>query len=448
MREQEGSSFAAISPGPSHSKDGNGWRILFVCPATKKRRTIRTGKCAKKNAETARNMIERLIESKTMGSPVDQQTAKWLESIDGKLRGRLVKMGLIDASEAILLGAFLDGYVDQRIRRGSLEDCTVVSWGHTKRNLIEFFGADRRIGSITSADADEWAAWMADNEVLAENTVRKRSANAKMFFRVAVRRKQISENPFESLVSSVVPSRGRQFFIPRETVDLLLEQCPDPEFRLLILFARYLGVRVPSEIVPLKWGDVDWDKMRIVITSPKTKLHRGGAKRVCPIFPEIAQALLEAWEVAPEGTVDIFPAIMHGHKNLRTWLLKAIVRSGQTPWPRLWQNFRATRATELADSYPSRVAAAWLGHTEQIADGHYRQVTGEHYSRAASEPTGPMPGAKKLAQIPAQSPHVLVNQGSSRNRTNPTNPEIGKVCGVVNIPQVGVTGLEPVTSAV
>ena len=432
----------------SLSKDGSGWRILFVCPTTKKRRTIRTGKCAKKNAETARNMIERLIEAKVMGTPVDQQAAKWLKSIDGKLRDRLVKMGLIDVSEAILLRAFLDGYVDQRIRRGSLEGCTVVSWGHTKRNLIEFFGADRRIDSITSADADEWAAWMVDNEVLAENTVRKRSANAKMFFRVAVRRKQIPENPFEALAGSVVPSRGRQFFIPRETVDLLLEQCTNPEFRLLILFARYLGVRVPSEIVPLTWGDVDWDKMQIVISSPKTKRHRGGEKRVCPIFPEIAQALREAWEAAPEGTVNIFPAIMHGHKNLRTWLLKAILRSGLTPWPRIWQNFRATRATELADLYPSHVAAAWLGHTEQIADGHYRQVTGEHYSRATTEPTGPMPGVKKLAQIPAHSPHVLANQGSSRNARIPVFPEKDGVCGIVSTPQMGDDGLEPPTSTV
>jgi len=40
----------------SLSKDGSGWRILFVCPTTKKRRTIRTGKCAKKTAQTCLNM--------------------------------------------------------------------------------------------------------------------------------------------------------------------------------------------------------------------------------------------------------------------------------------------------------------------------------------------------------------------------------------------------------
>ena len=124
------------------------------------------------------------------------------------------------------------------------------------------------------------------------------------------------------------------------------------------------------------------------------------------------------------------------------------LRSGLTPWPRIWQNFRATRATELADLYPSHVAAAWLGHTEQIADGHYRQVTGEHYSRATSEPTGPMPGVKKLAQIPAHSPHVLVNQGSSKNANIPVFPEKDGACGAVSTPQMGDDGLEPPTSTV
>ena len=93
----------------SLSKDGNGWRILFVCPSTKKRRTIRTGRCAKKNAETALNMVERLVEAKQLGTPVDRQTATWLDSIDGTLRDRLAKAGLAarqaeDGTQGVCLG--------------------------------------------------------------------------------------------------------------------------------------------------------------------------------------------------------------------------------------------------------------------------------------------------------------------------------------------------------
>jgi len=412
----------------SLSKDGAGWRILFACPTTKKRRTIRTGKCQKKNAETALNMVERLVEARRLGSALDGQTIAWLKGIDATLRGRLAKAGLVEPEKAALLGPFLDGYIEQRRQRGDVESSTIETWGHTCRNLVEYFGEDKDMRTITTTDADNWSAWLKTHHHLAENTIRKRSQFAKRFFSVAVKRKLIPEDPFAVLVGSVVSVPERKFFIPRETVDALLDQCHGPEYRLLLVFARYMGVRVPSEIHPLKWTDVDWDGQRVVIASPKTKRHRGGDKRVCPLFPEVLPFLQEAWEAAPEGALWVFPSIRSGKKNLRTWLEKAILRAGLRPWPRLWQNFRATRATELADKYPSHVAAAWLGHSERIADGHYRQVTAEHYARAAQEATGAMPAVgttvKKLARIPAHSPHVLAFQGSSREEPDRGNPRI------------------------
>ncbi len=432
----------------SLSKDGSGWRILFVCPTTRKRPTIRLGECSKKNAQTTLNMVETLVEAKSLGQPMKQQTAAWLESITRTpLRERLAKVGLCEATTATLLGDFLDELSDQRVRRGDVKKCTVVSWGHTRRNLVEFFGADRMIDSITPADADEWAAWLAGHKQLAENTVRKRSANAKMFFRVAVRRKQIATNPFEGLVGSVTPSRGRQYFIPRETVTALLDQCRGPEFRLLLLFARYMGCRVPSEIVPLTWGDVDWENRRVVITSPKTERHPGGDKRVCPIFPEVFPALQDAFDTAPEGEVYVFPSVRSGEKNLRTWLKRAIVKAGLTPWPRLWQNFRATRSTELADLFPSHVAAAWLGHTEKIADGHYRQVTTDHFRRATTESTGPQTQPQILAQNPAHSPHVKPHQDYSKNDMTPVFQGSDVRRDTLMSVNMGDEGLEPPTSS-
>lgn len=140
----------------SLSKDGNGWRILFVCPITRKRPTIRLGECSKKNALTALNMVESLVEAKSMGQSFKQQTVAWLESISGPpLRERITKVGLCESSTATLLGDFLNGIIDQRKRRGKVKECTVASWGHTQRNLIEFFGADQMVSSISPADADE-----------------------------------------------------------------------------------------------------------------------------------------------------------------------------------------------------------------------------------------------------------------------------------------------------
>ena len=54
--------------------------------------------------------------------------------------------------------------------------------------------------------------------------------------------------------------------------------------------------------------------------------------------------------------------------NLRTQLNRYIVAAGLTPWEKPFQNLRVSRATELAEEYPSHLAAAWLGHSEKIAD--------------------------------------------------------------------------------
>ena len=67
------------------------------------------------------------------------------------------------------------------------------------------------------------------------------------------------------------------------------------------------------------------------------------------------------------------------------------------PWPKPWQNMRASRATDLADQFPSHVCAAWLGHTEAVANEFYRQVTDEHFVKAQQS------AAQKAAQYPAES---------------------------------------------
>lgn len=66
--------------------------------------------------------------------------------------------------------------------------------------------------------------------------------------------------------------------------------------------------------------------------------------------------------------------------NIRTQLRKYIVRAGLKPWPRTWQNLRASRFTELADKFAGQVAAQWLGHTNEIAEEAYLSVTEEHFA--------------------------------------------------------------------
>ena len=52
------------------------------------------------------------------------------------------------------------------------------------------------------------------------------------------------------------------------------------------------------------------------------------------------------------------------------------------PWPKLFQNLRSTRETELADEFPMHVVCQWIGNSQPIAAKHYLQVTADHFSKA------------------------------------------------------------------
>ena len=70
------------------------------------------------------------------------------------------------------------------------------------------------------------------------------------------------------------------------------------------------------------------------------------------------------------------------NSNLRTQLNRILQKAGVEPWQRLFQNLRASRETELADTYPLHVVTAWRGNTPKVASQHYLQVTPEHFEQA------------------------------------------------------------------
>ena len=213
--------------------------------------------------------------------------------------------------------------------------------------------------------------------------------------RAAVRRRLIAENPFGDMKGiNVQSNRTRDYFVSRDEADAVLKACPDAQWQLLFALSRYGGLRCPSEHLGLRWGDVDWERGRITVRSPKTEHHEGKGERVMPLFPELRpylQAVRDELESDPTfdpkanpiSKLPIITRYRDANANLRTQLYKIIRRAGLKPWPKLFQNLRATRATELADEYPTHVAADWLGHSTKIADKHYRQTTAEHFAKAA-----------------------------------------------------------------
>lgn len=293
---------------------------------------------------------------------------------------RLAKAGLCknDKQQVVALGQFIDGYLAQRL---DLKPGTLTVMRQARRHLVRFLGESTSVGDVTKTDADAYRADLFSRK-LARSTINKWCRYARHFFAVAKRRGLIDDNPFGHIKGQAKGSDTNRLFIPPEDVLKIIEVAPDPQWKLLIALARWGGLRIPSEALTMTWGDVDFERRRITVRSPKTEHHNDGGVRVVPMFPELEPLLQAVYDAAPDGTEHVISRYRDPAANLRTQFVRYVEAAGLKPWPKPWQNLRVSRATELADEFPSHACTAWLGHSEKIANEFYRQVTDDHFARA------------------------------------------------------------------
>ena len=190
---------------------------------------------------------------------------------------------------------------------------------------------------------------------------------------------------------------------------------------------------------------VGGDTRRITVRSPKTEHHPGGESRVVPLFPELRPYLEKVWDQAVPGTERVISRYRDTNVNLRTQLCKIIDRAGLVPWPKLFQNLRATRQTELAEKFPAHVVCAWIGNTRAVAGKHYLQITSQHFDQASREPSN-----IEAAQNPAQQSHATARDDSQpkpgAQQKAPVLQGLAMPCDIVYKCIVGRAGLEPATN--
>jgi len=257
---------------------------------------------------------------------------------------------------------------------------------------------------------------------LGENTVRRHCGRAKQLLRAALRKRIIAENPFADMRDCLVKAnKSREFFLSRGDAEKVLAECPDNEWKLIFTLARFGGLRTPSETLLLRWADVDWERGRLLIRSPKTEHHEGKDSRWVPLFPELRPHLEAAFDRAAVGAEFVITRYRDGNANLRTQLLRIIAKAGLTPWPKLFQNLRSTRETELAESFPIHVVTSWMGNSQLVATKHYLQVTDSHFdeatrfpTRALTEPEGKV--ENRVIRLARENQKTSVNRGFLENQ--------------------------------
>jgi hypothetical protein len=74
-------------------------------------------------------------------------------------------------------------------------------------------------------------------------------------------------------------------------------------------------------------------------------------------MPCLRTCLHELLGQAPDGAEFVISRYRLRTTNLRTQLRRIMDRAGLKPWPRLYQNLRASRASELSWDHPIKTCA-------------------------------------------------------------------------------------------
>ena len=386
--------------------DPNGRRRILFVDADGSRKTIRLGKLSKADATTIKVRVEKLLAAKLMGSSIDRDTAIWLAGDGAQMRERLERVALIEPLDKPNSGLTLAQFLTQFVERNGADKKpgTRVVWGQVVKMLNKHMPAGIMLHEVTKGHAKQFVAKLRKCGTLSSTTIHKRIGFARQFFTDAVDWQLIPVNPFTGIKTQASSAKAN-VEVPRESIEKVLRHC-DTDWQTIVGLSRFGGLRCPSEVLSLRWIDIDWELNRMSVPEPKVEHHEGRGVRSVPIFPELLPILQAAWEAAHIGAEFVVAkqayrdaAMRPGgwaNANLRTQFEKRLAKAGVSPWARLFHSMRASRQTELEREFPRHVVCAWLGNSSAVAERSYLLVTAEDYAKAIKPTGGAQSGAVKL----------------------------------------------------
>ncbi|MBR2693726.1 MAG: site-specific integrase [Thermoguttaceae bacterium] len=386
------------------------FQIQFIL--NKRRKTVSLdSRYTRRQAEEIKRYVEDIAKAVETGGEVKKATAGFIADMTDDLKASFVSTGLLSEPLDISNADLFDRFAEDSTER---KQSTLLTYTVVKKRFLAFFPNDGKIRDITKRDGENWKSFLK-KEGFAEASVAGSFKRMNALFNWAVGEGYLEANPFKGISKGSMVNASRMFFIPMDWYERLLDACPCQSWRTLLALCRIGGLRSPSETMRLTWRDVDWDKKSITVHSPKTEHHAGKDIRLIPMFPELKEELENQWEIA-EGTKSplVIPDLVANStaksQALANQFRRIIFRAGLTPWERLFQNLRESRANEIWSEYPRHIAIKWLGHTETVAVKHYLQVTDEQFQRALTKRTsGPDTAAETTAETTAEPSKIGSN---------------------------------------
>jgi integrase len=275
---------------------------------------------------------------------------------------QLVKMGLYDAVEEYLKVKEARGLAQR-----SVDDLS------SRLDRFCQYHVNLNVDVITGSVIQDWL----DNLDVAPQTYVNFRRVLYGFFRFAMKRNWIQDNPVVDVELVKVKAGDIQIFTPEQMVRLL-KACREkyPDYLAAMAIGAFAGVR-SNEILRLEWSDIDRKQRHIVIAASRSKT---ASRRLAPITDNLDAWLEVAEHIARKGTrVWNWPAHWFYRRQEEVAGATEVKEADglKAVAPVKWMNnalrhsFASYRYSALQDA--GKVAAE-MGNSAQMLFKHYREM--------------------------------------------------------------------------
>jgi integrase len=330
----------------ANKRKKGGWRITKMLSGGK-RLVI---SLRKEFTELQVAQFEELLSSLVMHQRFDSQLLpgqlRAIEALPLEMKRQLILHGLIIGSddETIpTLSQFLDMYKETR---KEFSKTTQDRDGRSFKYLKSCFGANTRIDKITPIKAAGIRGWMKEKKY-SKATINRSVTMFRTIFRFGVETGILQSNPFSKVKGGSTSNPERQFYVSYDAIEEAIAACgTNIEFAGILAFARYAGLRIPSEIHDLKFSDFTFVENKFgqegIFSVPVT--GKTGTRKV-PFFSELQPYFLALYNAKKPDQEFIF-AKYRKCKNVSTVIKKLMKKHRLTIWEKFFVNQRSSCITD------------------------------------------------------------------------------------------------------
>jgi hypothetical protein len=314
-------------------------------------------------ADRVARVVTEIIACRDRGDKLPVDLLYRIGEFSPRIRVSFERLGLVTNQFDMTLEELFKRHEKTKERRNMK---TILHYRGWYQHLLQFFGSDTKVSFITKEEAEKFADYCEDT--LASCTVHRGLGTCRNIFSYAVSLKVIFSDPFLSVRRGQCTNDDRHFYVDRQTIDVVLSACTNDFERLVIVLARYGGLRIPSEISKLRYRDFTETLIRI---HKETKT----GERDVPLFREVRE-IFGRLSGDPEDL--IFSGSLS--KTSGPWLMlgNTIERAGITRWSKLFVNLRSSCITDLCDlGYSEKTLDAIFGNSTKVRKAHYIQLQKE-----------------------------------------------------------------------